>query len=201
MPASRPLRWPAPDFHQKALPFTAVQGLDLLRIHGRSWPAVQFRKAISHRFSHPDAPGGLLYLSHDLETCIWECHGDAVLEQQAIIFRPQWEQQAVARIQSPATFRLCDLTSLETRSALKVDLSALTHPELELPQAWGLAIQTHPEKVDGFFYISRFTDRTCLVLFDRGGGAAATLTTSPLNLLSELPEGERFLKQNNAVLI
>ncbi|MES2707371.1 MAG: RES family NAD+ phosphorylase [Verrucomicrobiota bacterium] len=201
MPTARPIRLPAADFHLRPLPVTTVHGLDTLRLHGASYPAIQFRLVTSHRFSHPDAPGGLLYLADDPETCLMECFGDAVLDPGSFISQTRWMNQRVSRIQSTDTFRLCDLTETKTRSALKVDLPSLLHPDLSIPQTWGLAIQTHPENADGLCFFSRFTNRRCLVLFDAGGRHLSKLKSTAQGGLAVHAQADRFLDENKIALV
>ncbi|WP_367875049.1 RES family NAD+ phosphorylase [Luteolibacter sp. Populi] len=200
MAAPRPIRLPGPSFGSRPLPVTAVKGMDALRVHGAAYPAVQFRLVSSHRYSHPEASGGLLYLGFDLETCLWECFGDAILDPGSMIARSRWMNQRLSRIRSTASFRICDLTDLKTRSQLKVDLSALKHTDLEIPQAWGQAIQNHPDQIDGLFYPSRFTTGRCLVLFERGG-SGATLKSSVIGDLPDLDEADSFLDENKIALV
>ncbi|MEX1048391.1 MAG: RES family NAD+ phosphorylase [Akkermansiaceae bacterium] len=200
MSVSRPIRLPAADFYLRPLPLNEFRGLDLLRIHGAKYPALQFRLNESHRFSHPEAPGGLLYLGEDRETCLWECFGEEILNTGSMINRAIWGSRQLSKITSPAVFKICDLTELTTRRLLALDLSALKHTELDVPQAWGLAIQGHPEKADGLRYLSRFTGRPCLALFERAG-TAAKLKEIPLALLPDLDETEHFLVANAIALI
>lgn len=200
MASSRPIRLPGPDFDSRPLPATKVKGIDALRVHGAAYPAVQFRQVSSHRYSHSDTGEGLIYLGFDLTTCLWECFGDAILDPGSMIPRSRWLNQRVSRITSAKELRLCDLTDLKTRTALKVDLSALKHPELEIPQAWGLAILRHPEQVDGLCYPSRFTAGRCVVLFERAG-AAAGLKSRALGDLPDLDEAGRFLDENKIALV
>jgi hypothetical protein len=195
MSGSRPIRLPARDFSGRALPVATLRRLESLRVHSTAFPAVAFRKIEAHRFSHPDAPGGLLYLACDLETCLWECFGDSILDPGAIIARAAWENRRLSRVRSGTSLRLCDLTELATRRALGVDQSALKHTDLAVPQAWGLAIQTHPDQVDGIRYLSRFTSRPCLAIFERPG-RVSDLAESALGLLPDLDEAEEFLAEN-----
>ncbi len=200
MASPRPLRLPAADFDKIPLPVNTLKGLDSLRVHGSSYPPVQFRQVSSHRFTHPDAPQGLLYLGFDLETCLWECFGDAILNPGSAISRARWMNQRLSRIRSSAALRLCDLTDFGTRAALRVDLSALSHPELDIPQAWGLAIQKHPEEVDGLLYQSRFTGKSCMALFGRPG-ILRKLRAAPEGDLSELESANLFLDKNRIALV
>jgi hypothetical protein len=200
MSVSRPIRLPTADFDQKPLPLVSLNGLEVLRVHGMKYPAIQFRLNETHRFSHLAAPGGLLYSGEDLETCLWECFGEEILNPVAMISRAIWDSRKLSKIISRASFKICDLTQLSTRRFLGLDLSALKHTELDVPQAWGLAIQNHPDAADGLRYLSRFTGRPCLVLFERPG-ISAKLKEIPLALLPNLDETEKFLEANSIVIV
>lgn len=200
MASPRPIRLPAADFDRKPLPVVTVGDLDALRVHGVPHPPVQFRLVPAHRFSHADATGGLLYLGFDLETCLWECFGDAIHGPDSVIPASVWMNRQVSRIRSSASFRICDLTDVKTRNALKVDLSALVHTDLHIPQAWGLAIQNHPDSVDGLFYHSRFTNERCLLLFERDG-VTAKLKSANEGDLADLPPAHAFLDEYKIALV
>lgn len=198
--ATRPLRLPVADFHTKALPCLQVASLQGIRVHGEHRPAISFRKITSHRFTHLDAPEGLMYLAEDLETCLWECFGDAILDPGARIPLLKWSKSQTSGIGLNQSLPVCDLTDLGTRRQLGLDLSALNHPDLAVPQAWGLAIQKHPASVGGFFFPSRFTGRRCLVLFDRPAIAMA-LSSTPGKTLPEIADAVEFINRNEIKLI
>lgn len=200
MPGSRPIRLPAVNFEQRELPFKMVSRLDVLRVHGLHRPALQFRRNAAHRFSHPDAEGGLLYMSPDLETCLWECFGDTILDSGSMISRAAWENRCLSRIVCAEVLKICDLTNLAVRRKLGLDLSALKHPDLVVPQAWGMAIQNHPERVDGIRYSSRFTAKPCMVVFERSG-RQVRLTEEGLGALPELDGASEFLEEHSIALV
>ena len=200
MSTSRPIRLPAEDFHKKPLPIKVVSSFKALRLHGTTRPAIEFRRVPSHRFSHPDSPISLIYLADDLETCLWETFGDAILNPNSVISRSIWMSRQVSEIHTKAKLRLCDLTDLKTRTSLKLDLSALKHTDLTIPQAWGLAIVNHPEKMDGFHFTSRFTGKRCTVLLDRKR-IASVLKTKPIAPLTDLKESGNFLEANEIALV
>ncbi len=200
MPHSRPIRLPAADFDQTPLPVSQAKPLEAIRVHSAQFPAISFRLNPDHRFSHPDAPGGLLYLGENLETCLWECFGDAILDKGLEITRALWQSRMVSRITFAAAPILCDLTILSVRRTLGVDLSAMKHTELGVPPAWGLAIQNHPDTVDGLRYLSRFTGNPCVALFERPG-LASKLRETPVSLLAELDTADDFLDVNAIALI
>ncbi len=198
MPHSRPIRLPAADFAHTSLPISELGTLEAFRIHSVRFPAVSFRLNPEHRFSHPNAPGGLLYMGEDLETCLWECFGDEILDHSSIA-KVDWGKR-LSKISSTAHLRICDLTVLPVRRTLGLDLSAMKHTELDVPQAWGLAIQNHPDAVDGLRYFSRFTGNPCVVLFERPG-LAAKLRESPVSLLTELDTADDFLDANSIAFV
>jgi hypothetical protein len=198
MPHSRPIRLPAADFDLKPLSVSTPGAREALRIHSVRFPAISFRTNPEHRFSHPAAPGGLLYLGEDLETCLWECFGDEILHRSAIA-RVDWGKR-LSKIAWSAPLKICDLTTLSVRRTLGMDLSAMKHTELEVPQAWGLAIQNHPDGVHGLRYFSRFTGKPCIVLFEQPG-LATRLQESPVSLLAELDTADDFLDANSIALV
>lgn len=61
MSVNRPVRLPGIGFAGADLPTVSIMWSHCLRIHSDKWNAAQFRLSDRHRFSHPDAPGGLLY--------------------------------------------------------------------------------------------------------------------------------------------
>ena len=200
MAKARPIRLPARDFSERPLPVVELALLSALRVHSLKRPAINFRLNPAHRFSHPDAPAGLLYLGESCETCLWECFGDSILDPDSVIPAQQWINQRVSEVTFKKPLRLCDLTQTAVRSALKVDLSALKHTDLTVPQEWGLAIQNHPKEVDGLLYSSRFTGKRCLVLFERKK-TVSLLKSKVRGKLMDLDEGERFLGDNQITLI
>lgn len=141
-----------------------------------------------------------MYLAEDLETCLWECFGDAILDPGARVPLLKWSQSQTSEIGLNQPLPVCDLTDLGTRRDLGLDLSALNHPDLAVPQAWGLALQTHPASVGGFYFPSRFTGRRCLVLFDRPDVANA-LSSKPGESLLEIADAVEFINRNQIKLI
>jgi len=198
--ATRPTRLPARDFASENLSVLELKKLNGLRVHGDQWPVIGFRNVPSHRFTHPDAPQGLLYLGGDLETCLWECFGDQILDPGAKIHRNKWFNSRASEINLKKPLSICDLTDLGTRRRLKVDLPALNNTDISIPQQWGLAIQTHPDEVDGFFFPSRFTGERCLVLFERPK-VAAKLKSKKGDLLPDIAEASVFLAKNTIHLV
>lgn len=81
-----------------------------------------------------------------------------------------------------------------------MDLCPLAHTNLDIPHAWGLAIQTHPSLPDGLRYLSLYTDQPCLALFERPG-ISTKLTAEALELLPDLDEADAFLDTHRIALV
>ncbi len=103
-----------------------------------------------------------------MATCLFERFGDEIYDQKRAIAKSLWQAHSVSTVRIPE-IHVCDLTNAKTLSALMVDLSALMHPELKTPQAWGQAIQRHPANFQGIKFKSRFNHKVCLALFQRDG--------------------------------
>ena len=58
-----------------------------------------------------------------------------------------------------------------------------------LPQQWASAVVSHPDKVDGFLYMSRrVNDSIAVVLFERDPVSAPALTMSKVLRLDKHPD-------------
>lgn len=192
----RPLRLPPSDFNNYRLPCTKLEAGPWFRVHATTFDPVYFSKNVDHRFSHAQAPCGCLYLGKDTATCLWERFGDRLFDEGRRMPRVLWENSVLSEITLPALV-VCDLARVATRSELLVDLSALMHTDLSVPQAWSRAIQVHPAGVAGIRYLSRFTNRPCLVVFDK---VQTLLRGKRLSSLPDSPAAARFLDQHNVCL-
>ena len=65
---------------------------------------------------------------------MWEIVGDRIFDTDGYLSKALWMSYCYPRIQIPE-IKACDLTDDETRSACRVDLSALTHTDLSVLQA------------------------------------------------------------------
>ena len=200
MSSDRAVRLPGSNFASSDLPVVELKGFRLLRVHNKDFRAISFRKVASHRFSHPDAPGGLLYLGERVETCLWECFGDELLDTQSRLAGSRWQNSHLSQVRSASTFRICDLADERVRLALGVELGSLMNPDLSIPQDWGLAIQNHPSTVDGIRYLSRFNQKPSVLLFERPG-MATNLNETFIGTLPDVPKADRFLLDRKIALV
>lgn len=194
----RPRRLPPPDFDKLSIPRTRQPVRNWFRVHQTSFSALHFSLNPAHRFSHEDCPYLALYLGVNMDTCLFERFGDEIYDNAKSLPGSLWNAYSASMVQVPET-TVCDLTKPETLSALRVDLSALMNDNLDLPKAWGLAIQRHSRNFQGLKYKSRFNDRTCLVLFQRDS-IQSTLAETSLGPLSALDEAVDWLDKHRVNL-
>jgi hypothetical protein len=182
-PAVRTLRLPPANLAGIKIPGIRQPMRNWFRVHQSRHPAAGFSSNTNHRFSHPDCPCSFLYLAADVDTCLFERFGDLAYDRQRTVPQTLWASHSASRVLVPEV-RVCDLTNAKTLSALMVDLSALMHIEVAIPQEWGLALQKHPSSFQGIKFKSRFNSRVCLALFQRDG-IEGRLEESRLDTLSD----------------
>ncbi len=200
MPASihRPIRWPGKDFSERELP--VWEGVvTFARVHETGRSACYFSRNPAHRYSPADGPWPVCYVAETIETCLWERFGDDVLSPGARVSRSLWMTRSVTRGRVER-LRICDLTDAVVRERCRVDLSALQHPDLSIPQAWSGALQEHPARYDAVRYGSRFDGGACLALFGREG-MEQRVRLEGTQALSVMEEGERFLDERGIALV
>jgi hypothetical protein len=185
-PALRPVRLPAAGFNDIEIPVSSLRTRVWYRVHQSAYPATFFSLNGNHRFSHPECPWPFLYLGGDTATCLFERFGDTLYDQKLAIPSSIWRAHCMSSIRLPA-LRVCDLTDARTLSALNVDLSALTNNDLQVPQAWGLAIQQHSAVFGAIQFKSRFNDWFCLAVFNRGDLEKQITETRLESLLDHVP--------------
>lgn len=163
--STRRLLRPTKGFPQREIPSYRLPKGTWYRIHRSDRSALEFGLKPFHRFSHPDCPHPVLYLGSSVSTCLWEVFGDDVFQNERAIALSRWGCYSLSAIKVPKV-NLCALDTEQTRSAAGVDKGSLLAANLHIPQAWGLAIQKHPAGFQGIQYTSRFSDHTCLALFE-----------------------------------
>lgn len=162
---ARPIWSPPADLDQRSIPRHRQPARIWFRVHGKHDPALAFRLAAHHRFSHPESLHKLLYVGSDPATCLWERFGDDAYRGCRALSQHIWAESVLSQIHVPE-MHVCDLTNTVLRTALTVDRASLMSPDFAVTQAWGLAIQRHPARFQGIRYSNRFIDRSCLAIFD-----------------------------------
>jgi hypothetical protein len=177
---------------------TAISKTSWYRVHPIDKPAIYFGKNANNRFTPENSPFGVLYAGADLPTILFEVFGDEMFESGRIRAW-RWMSYRISEIHIPV-ISVCDLSDERTRAVLRVDFASLMAPELEVPQAWALAVMNHTVLVDGIQYQSRFTSGKCLALFDRQG-IASNIRTRLMGELSRLPQTSEFLDEYKVVIV
>jgi RES domain len=195
----RPLYQPGPDFNQRTIPVTRQPPRTWFRVHRSTSPAAQFEIRPHHRFSHPQCTFPFLYVGSSLSVCLWEYFGDDIFQGQRVISAAKWNRCSLSQIAIPQV-KACAVSLESTRDAMEVDKASLFATNLDIPQAWGLAIQQHPATFDAIKYSSRFIDQPCLALFDRGG-LAARIHKTLLGSLSNVAPAVDWLDERKAALV
>lgn len=195
----RPHYLPGPGFGQKKIPLTRQPQRSWFRVHRTANSPVQFGKFSHHRFSHSDCPYSLLYVGASVSVCLWEYFGDEVFGGQRVISAGKWNGCSLSEILVPA-LNVCAVSHELTRDAMGVDKSGLLATDLGIPQAWGLAVQSHPAGFEAIKYSSRFIDLPCLAVFDRNG-INDKLQINTLGPLSDLDAAVDWLEERNAALV
>lgn len=194
----RPIRWPDKDLSERKLPVWEG-GVAFVRVHETGRSPCFFSRNPAHRYSPVDGLWAVCYVAETVETCLWERFGDDVLSPGARVARSLWMTRSVTRGRVEG-LRICDLTQSVVRESCRVDLSALQHTDLTIPQAWSRALQEHPDRFDAVRYGSRFDGGACLALFGREG-LEQRIRWEATGALATLDEGERFLDERGIALV
>jgi hypothetical protein len=141
----------------------------------------------------------VLYVGASIGACLWEYFGDDVLGGQRVISAGKWNGCSLSRIAVPQ-LEVCAVSQEPTRDAMGVDKASLLATDLNVPQAWGLAVQQHPAAFDALKYSSRFIDQPCLALFNRER-MEARLRATVLGPLSTLEAAVDWLDERKAALV
>lgn len=183
---SRQLRWPsAPaEFNALSLPVDAVV------LSARWWnlrwaahltPATVFHASLSGRLTPESGSVKCLYLAENPATSFAELYGDdlaAASEAGATFTLAQQDMVDRVFANSPLgiQLRLYDLTTEGSAKRIGMDLATLYTAEVERPRRFAQRLHDHPEKFDGVRYISRHTQRPCMVVWPIYTPALTTLS-------------------------
>lgn len=162
-PLRHPLAHPTQEFRAVKV---AVDGW--IRLH---WPtkAATFVRDANHRFTPNTSPFEVLYLARDERTATLEIFGDRLYQKHNVdVPSAEWKVKQYSTLAVPAV-KVADLFSASGLEAAQVDVSALDHNDLAIPQSWALSVMTHAAGFHGLLYGSRFTKRKCLALFSVRG--------------------------------
>lgn len=176
------LQLPSPDFSALTLPVADVDPSRLFRISRHNSGEPYFGKSGLNRFDDPrnalpdNKRYGTSYFGFTLECAFAETvlH-DRVALRGAFALPESELDRWVVKFQGDL-LQLANLTGTHLKRLGGEGALSTTMP-YNLPQAWSLAVHSHPASVDGFVYMSRHqNDQQAVVLFDR---AKAKLRAAP----------------------
>jgi len=197
--AARRLYLPDRNFSSRLLDQKSVLKGPWFRVHPSGKSYVYFSKNAANRYTPDNSPFGVLYGAVDIETALFEVFGDEMFENDHRIRAFRWKGYSISRVLVPQV-RVCALADNGTRASLKVDLGTLMGQDFTVTRAWALAIMDHPAQVHGLIYTSRFTQRHCLALFDRGS-MSSQVSEDLIGQLHAVKEANQFLDDHRCVIV
>ncbi len=176
---------PSPDFGARNLPAVRLNAGNLYRIGHAGRVEPHFGRSPANRFDDrscpPTEPFRTCYAALSLRTSFAETvlHDEHPVGGAFVLTYEQLRRRTVVRFDAVA-IRIADLTG----SSLKVlggNGALSTIIPYDLPQQWSRAVYDHPDRVDGFQYMSRHinTDRA-VVVFDRAKAQLRVSRCTPL---------------------
>lgn len=157
----------------------------LFRVSGFATGEPYFGKRGTNRFDDYRAPEhsrfGTCYLGLDIAVAVAET---VLHDEVAVNARFKIAMDEIAR-RNIVTFtgvplELANCTGVPLKR-MGLDGSFSTELNLSLTQVWGVALHEHPDKVDGFVYVSRHINTAhAVVLFERAAGKLLTPQHQPL---------------------
>jgi hypothetical protein len=156
---------PPLDFERQVLPVTLESGL-FYRLNPTGYAsAIYYDASGCGRF---DIKGqlGVLYLGKTIEAAFIETFGRNL--GQRFVSRDMIKTRSLFTIESDRPLKLLQLYGAGL-AKLGVDSELSSGRKYRLPRLWCEAIYSHPQQVDGIYYMSRHDNtQLCCGLFDRG---------------------------------
>ena len=156
---------PPLDFERQVLPITLESGL-FYRLNPAGYAsAIYYDASGCGRF---DIKGqlGVLYLGKTIEAAFIETFGRNL--GQRFVSRDMIKTRSLFAIESDRPLKLLQLYGAGL-AKLGVDSELSSGRKYRLPRLWCEAIYSHPQQVDGIYYMSRHDNtQLCCGLFDRG---------------------------------
>jgi RES domain len=183
---SAPLRLPPSDLHGINIETIQVSVASLYRISKYASGEPYFGRSAGNRFDDRSRPPskrfGTCYLGLSLQVAIAETvlH-DLMPEGGHFVVPPdELESKQVVRFQGGA-LKLAKLAGTALKRIVGSSEISMIFP-YDLPQAWAMALHSHPAKVDGLLYMSKqVNDEQAVVIFNRARRKfkSASFTTLP----------------------
>lgn len=187
------LKAPGPDFPLTPLDVEMVSPSLLYRVSSHDSGEPFFGRSGGCRFDDASKVVarrfGTCYLGLSLTVAFAESVIHDVEPTKGMFFIPEDEitRRFALSFQGP-DLRLANLTGTSLL-VLGGNAELTGTSDYTLPQQWASAVVSHPDKVDGFFYMSRrVNDSIAVVLFERAPTSAPALTMSKVVRLDKHPD-------------
>ena len=169
---SAPLKRPPPDLHAIDLETVQVDVANLYRVSKYASGEPYFGRSAGNRFDDHSRPPskrfGTCYLGLSLQVAIAETVLHDLMPDGGHFVVPPDElaSKQVVRFQG-GKLKLAKLTGTALKRTVGSSEISTIFP-YDLPQAWAMALHTHPAKVDGILYMSKqVNDEHAVVIFNR----------------------------------
>jgi hypothetical protein len=180
------LQPPPSNFSSLVLSVKDVCVTSLKRIgrHGNGEP--YFGKNAAYRFDDPHKNFGTCYCGKDLDTAIAETvlHDELPDGGQFQIRQEEFDTRFLVTFTAGSNggmLKLANLTGPDLKRLGGDNSLSAEHP-YDVTQQWGAAVNAHPSKVDGFFFVSKqLNNRRAIVVFDRARSRFGAPAYTPLN--------------------
>lgn len=122
------------------------------------------------RFDAPNDEFGVLYAAPTFSACMFETVIRNVFAGGTLPLLIGESELSCRSISSlgagrPGALRLADFT--QSLAPLGGDNMVMATSDYMVPNAWSFAVHSHPEKFDGIYFRSRYSNEPCVALFDR----------------------------------
>ena len=184
---------PPVDIHQRRLQQRQGKNLQLMTVVRRGRPPLNFRATGFNRFDASDLSFATLYAAETLAVCFVETllRGDE--KQEPLVGGRTLLPESELRDRDVVVFDMASgkLAKFygQFLKNLGGDATVCSVRIYDVPQTWSLALHAHPQKVDGFAYMSRHMNtKQAVVLFERVKSRLKVLDRSPLLKHPNLPK-------------
>ena len=186
-----PLRKPPRNLGQIDLETAMVSPARLVRLSRYSLGEPHFGRSAGHRFDDRSRPMaarfGACYCGFDLTTAIAETLLHDAVPVKGKFFVPYVDFANRFQVRFPAptdALVLVTVTDIHAKR-LGVDGAISTETPYQTTQLWAMALQRHPQKVDGMLYMSRHLNkRQAVVIFDRAKRKLGRAVYKPLPMVA-----------------
>lgn len=174
---------PPPDFRNRALPVIVIDlaARPLYRIHRNIHGPVYFnRPSVSKTRYRFDAPAhlharheyGVFYGGFSLSSCIFETivrDRFASATAPLLIEAQEFDDRSISRVVADPARPLLLADFSQSLAPFGGSTLVMAVNNYEGPNLWSEAVHDHLQKLDGIYFLSRYSGEPCVAIFDRVG--------------------------------